>query len=157
MAELSENKDLLKLGDGNSSSGSDSAPSEDNLNQADLMKNLPPCTDKPLKTKVKQSEDKKSPTKSKALSKVIKAESPIKVQQSPLKVNKFFVPPVLLKYVEPAPDTDPTKKPKKEMRDAVTQTDRSDWQIIKAKLQREKQNSELLQHQQHQSNFHRDK
>jgi hypothetical protein len=31
MAELSENKELLKIGDGDSSSGSDSAPSEDNL------------------------------------------------------------------------------------------------------------------------------
>lgn len=31
MKELSENKNLLKLGEGDSSSGSDSAPSDDNL------------------------------------------------------------------------------------------------------------------------------
>jgi len=41
IAELSENKNLLSLGDGNSSDGSDSAPSEDNLNAAELIKNLP--------------------------------------------------------------------------------------------------------------------
>lgn len=31
MDELKQNKDLIKLGDGESSSGSDEAPSEDNL------------------------------------------------------------------------------------------------------------------------------
>ena len=41
MQELSENKNLLKLGEGDSSSGSDSAPSDDNLPQKELQKNLP--------------------------------------------------------------------------------------------------------------------
>jgi hypothetical protein len=48
MAELSENRDLMKLGDGDSSNGSESAPSDDNLNPADLIKNLP-ALDKSLK------------------------------------------------------------------------------------------------------------
>ncbi len=51
--ELTENKVLLKLGEGNSSSGSDSAPSEDNLNPIELLKNLP-IADKTLKQKIKQ-------------------------------------------------------------------------------------------------------
>jgi hypothetical protein len=41
IAELSDNKELIKLGADNSSSGSDSAPSEDNLSPAELKKNLP--------------------------------------------------------------------------------------------------------------------
>jgi hypothetical protein len=51
--ELTENKVLMKLGEGNSSSGSDSAPSEDNLNTIELLKNLP-IADKTLKQKIKQ-------------------------------------------------------------------------------------------------------
>ena len=52
MVELSENKELLKLGNGGSSSGSESAPSDDNLNPAELIKNLP-ALDKSLKQKLK--------------------------------------------------------------------------------------------------------
>jgi hypothetical protein len=48
MKELSENKALLKMGEGGSSSGSDSAPSEDNLDPAELIKSLP-GVDKALK------------------------------------------------------------------------------------------------------------
>lgn len=63
VAELSENKNLIKIGNGDSTSGSDSAPSEDNLNPAELLKNLP-VSDKTVKNKLKQIEnDKKSPTK----------------------------------------------------------------------------------------------
>ena len=39
--ELKENKDLLKKGDGDSSSGSDSAPSEDNLAPEEIIKMMP--------------------------------------------------------------------------------------------------------------------
>ena len=46
-------KDLLKLGDGgDSTSGSDSAPSDDNLPQAELNKNLPVEEKKVTKKKV---------------------------------------------------------------------------------------------------------
>lgn len=58
MQQLSENKSLLKMGDGGSSSGSDSAPSEDNLPPQDLIKNLP-VVDKTLKQKIKQIEREK--------------------------------------------------------------------------------------------------
>ena len=42
----------MKMGEGESSGGSDSAPSEDNLAAADLIKNLP-VADKTLKAKIK--------------------------------------------------------------------------------------------------------
>jgi hypothetical protein len=66
MTELSENKQLLKQGDGGSSSGSDSAPSEDNLDAADLIKNLP-VADKSLKLKLKQQQQEKVEAKKAAL------------------------------------------------------------------------------------------
>lgn len=53
MSELQETKSLNKTGDGDSSSGSDSAPSEDNLEATELAKNLPEI-DKNLKKKIKQ-------------------------------------------------------------------------------------------------------
>lgn len=39
--ELKENKDLLKKGNGDSSSGSDSAPSDDNLEPEEIIKIIP--------------------------------------------------------------------------------------------------------------------
>jgi hypothetical protein len=39
--ELKSNKELLKKGDGDSSSGSDSAPSEDNLCPEEIVKIIP--------------------------------------------------------------------------------------------------------------------
>lgn len=52
----------MKLGDGDSSSGSDSAPSDDNLDAAELIKNLP-IVDKTLKKKLKQEAEKKNEPK----------------------------------------------------------------------------------------------
>lgn len=134
MVELSENKELLKLGNGCSSSGSESAPSEDNLNPTDLIKNLP-ALDKSLKQKLKQIEtEKKSPLKQ---NKIVKKQS-----ESPIKLNvsspvKIIIKPASLniKPVEVVQIAEETKikKPKPEMKDAITQTDRSDLQIIKAK------------------------
>ena len=39
--ELKSNKDLISKGDGDSSSGSDSAPSEDNLKPEEIVKIIP--------------------------------------------------------------------------------------------------------------------
>ena len=47
----------MKMGDGDSSSGSDSAPSDDNLDAKELLKNLP-AVDKTLKKKLKIENDK---------------------------------------------------------------------------------------------------
>jgi hypothetical protein len=46
--ELKENKDLLKKGDEDSSSGSDSAPSEDNMDVEEIIK-IMPVIDKKIK------------------------------------------------------------------------------------------------------------
>ena len=48
LGELNNNKDLLKQCEGDSSSGSDSAPSEDNMQAEELVKQLP-TVDKTLK------------------------------------------------------------------------------------------------------------
>jgi len=56
---------------------------------------------------------------------------PVKRVASPQKKQEHpKVVPVALKPVEPTPLEKP-KKPKPEMKDAITQTDRSDYQIIK--------------------------
>ena len=58
MKELVGNKALIKSGEGDSSGGSDSAPSDDNLEAAVLIKNLPEA-DKSLKKKIKIDKEKK--------------------------------------------------------------------------------------------------
>lgn len=144
MAELSENKNLIKIGNGDSSSGSDSAPSEDNLNPAELLKNLP-VTDKIIKNKLKQIEiERKSPSKipQKDVRVTTKPkETPVRVKQDSFKSVKPSIQPNTVKVVEQP--TAEQKKVKPEMRDAVTQTDRSDWSLIKAKLAREKLEKEV--------------
>jgi hypothetical protein len=52
IAELENNQELLKAGNGDSSCGSDSEPSEDNLEATELVKNLP-AVDKPLSLALK--------------------------------------------------------------------------------------------------------
>lgn len=52
LCELQQDKNINKNGDGDSSSGSDSAPSDDNLEASELIKNLPEA-DKTLKKKIK--------------------------------------------------------------------------------------------------------
>jgi len=58
MNELKSNKQLLNQGDGDSSSGSDSQPSEDNLQAEELVKNLP-TVDKTLKQQLKKNAETK--------------------------------------------------------------------------------------------------
>jgi hypothetical protein len=53
LAELRNNKELVKQGEGDSTSGSDSEPSEDNLEPAELIKNLP-TVDKNLSQALKK-------------------------------------------------------------------------------------------------------
>jgi hypothetical protein len=58
IAELNNNKELIKMGEGDSSSGSDSEPSEDNLEPSELIKNLP-TVDKNLSQALKKQQTKK--------------------------------------------------------------------------------------------------
>ena len=55
LAELQANKELLRASMGDSSSGSDSEPSGDNLEATELVKNLP-ALDKPLSLALKQEQ-----------------------------------------------------------------------------------------------------
>lgn len=73
MSELTQNKQLIKLGEGDSSAGSDSAPSEDNLAASELLKNLP-VADKTLKLKIKAQDKEKNDLK--------KAQPPLQKQNS---------------------------------------------------------------------------
>ena len=52
MSQLQNDKDLIKEGEGDSSSGSDSEPSEDNMTATELVKNLP-TVDKSLSLALK--------------------------------------------------------------------------------------------------------
>ena len=56
MNELKQNKELLKKGEGDSS-GSDSAPSEDNLNPEEIVKMMP-IVDKATKQQVNKMKKK---------------------------------------------------------------------------------------------------
>lgn len=56
--ELQQDKNFSKNGDGDDSSGSDEAPSDDNLEASKLIKNLPEA-DKTLKKKIKQEQELK--------------------------------------------------------------------------------------------------
>lgn len=113
------------------------------MNPADLIKNLP-VVDKALKTKIKQIDmGKRSPTKSKQFNIVKKtAESPLKPKVVPNVEKPTLVSKPLDNLISHATDLK-AKKPKPEMKDAETQTDRSDVQALKARLLREKQTSSL--------------
>jgi hypothetical protein len=93
------------------------------MDPKELMKNLP--VDKSLK---KQISPIKKPVPKPVIAKPV--ESPVKEKPAPRKI----IQPVLQPPFVPE-----EKKPKPEMRDAITQTDRSDWQIIKARMLREKE------------------
>lgn len=57
--ELTGNQNLIEQGDGESSSGSDDAPSEDNLDLDEICKFIPPV-DKRLKNALKKTKLKDS-------------------------------------------------------------------------------------------------
>lgn len=123
------------MGKGNSSGGSDSAPSEDNMNPNELIKNLP-VADKTLKLKIKNEKDLKK-QKSLQPAKIERQKTDAKPARSPTPPKETLKPKQVISHLKeepPARPIDPkTGKPKPELRDAITQTDRSDYQIIKAK------------------------
>lgn len=135
--ELKQDKKLLACGDGDSSEGSESEPSEDNLPVEEVAK-VVPIVDKNMKAQLqkvlkKRAQDEKDRLEAERNKKLPKkgdespVRSPMPRQRSPTK------------KVEPKPDVLLAKpkeekkeeKKKPEMRDACTQTDRSDYQKIK--------------------------
>ena len=158
---------MLRAGNGDSSSGSDSEPSEDNLDATELVKNLP-AVDKLLSLALKQEQAAK-----KEQAKRIRLErttSPLKVDSkerwrwtsssknqggedgkelSPLKRGRTMA--IKLSEIKEVHNDDlstasplkvgrdvtskqpPSNKPKPKMVDAVTQTERSDYLVMKAR------------------------
>lgn len=90
LAELRQNKQLMKSGDGDSTSGSDSEPSEDNLEPTQLIRNLP-AIDKALQFALKQSQIPQPPLIKKILDQqpcLMKRQSSPKKSERPVVVNK---------------------------------------------------------------------
>ena len=121
---------MLKLGDGDSSSGSDDGPSDDNLPQAELKKNLPVDSDVQFKKNIKKKTTRKtieSPTKPRASSPKTVPEAAPKPPMKPVPIKKD-TQDNLNSIIAPMNNTEAvhlipiavTKKPKPEMRDAVT-------------------------------------
>jgi hypothetical protein len=108
----------MKTEEDSSSGGSDSAPSEDNLKASDLIKNLP-SADKTLKRAIRKEKEAKMQPRSFLKKKLS--------DMSVLKVEKKEVAKVVKKEPQPAAQPQKPQKPKPEMKDAVTQTDRSDY------------------------------
>jgi hypothetical protein len=124
MDELRENRDLMKKGDGDSSSGSDDAPSEDNLKPDEIVKVLP-VVDKKTKAdlakqkKVKEKELKEQKSK-KNLNIGAKNGRP---EESKLpQTRKTIVAPVKEEKIEHTKKEEEKKstKPKPVMVDACT-------------------------------------
>lgn len=134
--EIIENKTLIAAGDGDSSGGSESEPSEDNL-PVDEAAKVVPIVDKTQKVllqkimkkkaveeKEKEGEKPKVVPQSKRKEDASPARSPQPRNRSPTKKAE----PVI--NVKPAVEPKEEKK-KPVMRDACTQTERSDYQRIK--------------------------
>jgi septum formation inhibitor MinC len=124
MKELTCNNKLIQDGDGDSSSGSDDAPSEDNLNIDDICL-LIPAVDKKLKNALKKANMKNSmlqKTQEENLKNAKNQEKAKKMEESEQKTK-----PVKRKQAPPTAKPDPAKKKRVvEMVDKSTQTDNSD-------------------------------
>lgn len=135
MGEINSKPELCANGGGDdSSSGSDSAPSEDNMQAEELIKQLP-TADKTLKLQLKKNQEKrkqdeiqtnqsKVQLRMQSSGKNLKKEEPPKRQMSPFKRPQN-------KEDKKEEKPEEKKKPKVETRDAQTQTDRSDYHLIK--------------------------
>ena len=145
MEELKENRELMKKGDGDSSSGSDDAPSEDNLRPDEIVKVLP-VVDKKIKAELarqKKNEEKKLKDSKSKKNIIQKPEKPGQKQEETKEVPKIAPRKTIVapSKDDPKPDhinnkkEEEKKKPKPVMVDACTQTDRSDYAIIKARYQ----------------------
>jgi len=131
---------------GDSSSGSESAPSDDNLQPEEIIKIIP-VIDKKTKKDLEQRKQKLSSSPNKE--KPEKPEQPpkklIKVSESRAnlhekrKQEKSLARLPIIDFdpkrgESPVKEQESKKKPKPEMVDAWTQTERSDYSIIKSRL-----------------------
>lgn len=117
--ELRGNKELIEEGIGDSSSGSDDAPSEDNMEAEEICK-LIPAVEKKIKNALKKYNQKKKNDKKNEKKKKNERRDSMKDKKP--------------KIVEKKPTSEKDKKKKPVMVDACTQTDRSDFAIIKQRM-----------------------
>ena len=131
--QLLSNNQLMKQGEDDDSSGSDGAPSEDNLEAEDIIKIVPATDAKTRRALARKSKPKK---------KVLEKQKPPILPQPPKTDEK--VPPAPSKKekasgceedkneeLKESGGEAKDKKPKVDMVDAWTQTERSDYSIIK--------------------------
>ena len=124
---------------GDSSSGSESAPSDDNLQPEEIIKIIP-VIDKKTKKDLKQKmQQPPPPLKSKETKRPFKkSESRANLKKPGEKSLARFpiidFDPKRGEPPTPIKEEETKKKPKPEMVDAWTQTERSDYAIIKSRL-----------------------
>jgi hypothetical protein len=118
--ELTQNKQLIKMtmGEEGNSSGSDSAPSEDNLDEEELATVVP--IEKKKKPEPPKKEEKKPPPK-KAAPIIKKPSSPLGKRQPPV-VKEISRSPTKRPFGYNPFDRLSIRKRKPEMKDAWTQT-----------------------------------
>jgi hypothetical protein len=130
---------------GDSSSGSESAPSDDNLQPEEIIKIIPVIdkkTRKDLELKKQKLQQPPPPLKSKETKRPIKkSESRANLQEKKKPGEKSLARFPIIDFdpkrgepPNPIKEEETKKKPKPEMVDAWTQTERSDYAIIKSRL-----------------------
>ena len=128
---------------GDSSSGSESAPSDDNLQPEEIIKIIPVIdkkTRKDLELK-KQNMQQPTPPPLKSKGPIKKSESRANLQEKKKPGEKSLARFPIIDFdpkrgepPNPIKEEETKKKPKPEMVDAWTQTERSDYAIIKSRL-----------------------
>jgi hypothetical protein len=128
---------------GDSSSGSESAPSDDNLQPEEIIKIIPVIdkkTRKDLELK-KQNMQQPTPPPLKSKGPIKKSESRANLQDKKKPGEKSLARFPIIDFdpkrgepPNPIKEEETKKKPKPEMVDAWTQTERSDYAIIKSRL-----------------------
>lgn len=127
---------------GDSSSGSESAPSDDNLQPEEIIKIIPVIDKKTKKDLELKKQKQQPPQKSKdAKSPIKKSDSRANLHEKKKLGEKSLARLPIIDFdpkrgerPTPIKEEETKKKPKPEMVDAWTQTDRSDYAIIKSRL-----------------------
>ena len=135
LRELTGNQELIEEGNGDSSSGSDDAPSEDNMDIDEICQ-LVPAVDKKLKSALKRVKKNEKKIKKEADdAKAQKKKLVEKAKKFSLQEEEKSIKPVPIKKraTQKPPEK---KKPVVVMIDAWTQTENSDLALMKYKMKK---------------------
>lgn len=145
MDELRNQKQLIEEGADESASGSDDAPSEDNMTAEELVQVIP-AVDKKLKNALKKLKNKENAKQEKAL----------KTKPAPPKQKNSDISDAEKAKRNQKKEEELKKNEKKKpiMVDAYTQTEKSDYALIKYKMQKraQKQQLKMLSNEKHSTN-----